>query len=107
MAAGEPPAATRYTRAGPPVPRKTSPFGATDVVQTALEGVVATSLKAGASWSSPLLEIATPCAVPLEKSSYLFCSQVRVPSANARIVISETEASRRAPREVTRLSTGL
>jgi hypothetical protein len=37
-----------------------SPFWATAAAQTALEGVVATSLKAGAICKIPLLEIATP-----------------------------------------------
>src|SRR5947208_6142798 len=49
---------------------------------TALDGVLATVLKLGASCSVPELEMATPCVVPLRKSSYLDCSQVRVPSAN-------------------------
>src|SRR2546430_5197114 len=58
-----------------------SPCGEIAVAQIALDGVVATSLKAGASCRNPSLEMATPCAVPLRKSSYFDCSQVRVPSA--------------------------
>src|SRR5258708_7307462 len=53
------------------------------MAQTALEGVLASSLNPGASSRVPLLEMATPCDVPLAKSSYFVCSQVRVPSASS------------------------
>jgi len=46
------------------------------------DGVLATSLNAGANCNVPSLEIATPCEVPFTRSSYFDCSQVRVPSAN-------------------------
>src|SRR5690349_7820136 len=105
MAAGWP-LVTRYTRAGAPVARKISPFGATAVAQTALEGVVATSLKAGASSRNPLLDIETPWEVPLEKSSYLFCSQVRVPSPETKRAVNTRVVSRKQKKEKrTRLCT--
>src|SRR5215469_7344505 len=53
--------------------------------QIYVDGVVARALNAGASSSPPLLRRATPLAVPLDSSSNFDCSQVRVPSANARM----------------------
>src|SRR2546423_1553082 len=62
----------------------------------ALEGVLATILKAGANCRKPSLEMATPCAVPLRNSSYLDCSQVRVPSAKTAVRAERKRMSRTA-----------
>ena len=42
-------------------------------------------MKAGASSNPPVLRMATPLGVPLISSSNLDCSQVRVPSARAKV----------------------
>ena len=46
--------------------------------------MVERALNAGASSRPPVLRIATPCVVPLVKSSNFDCSQVRVPSAKLK-----------------------
>jgi len=55
------------------------------------DGVVEIALKAGASSSPPMLRIATPTADPLLRSSNFDCSQVRVPSPDARRTTTSIE----------------
>ena len=52
-----------------------------------------TGLKVGASSSDPSLRMATPLALPFSNSSYLFCSHVRVPWADAKEVRRRREQS--------------
>src|SRR5882762_1662586 len=50
-----------------------------------VEGVANKGFRAGASSRPPVLRMATPLAVPMLSSSNFDCSQVRVPSPDARV----------------------
>src|ERR1700731_2484233 len=61
------------------------PPGSDAIDQMEVEGVVASALNAGASSRPPSLRRWMPLAVPFVSSSNLDCSQVRVPSARAKV----------------------
>src|SRR6266478_9559733 len=69
------------------------PAASEAIAQTYVEGRVASVLNAGASSRPPVLRRATPFGVPFTRSSNLDCSQLRVPSARAKV---ESRAKNRA-----------
>src|SRR6185312_3524371 len=68
-----------------PAAAYTFPAGSAAIAQMYVEGVVASDLNAGDNSNPPVLRIATPLAVPLERSLKLDCSQEWVPSPTAKI----------------------